>query len=108
MCSGGRARCGMLDTKKARGAGPRDRPRGGKEAARTFVSVLRQMITWGVQEKKLKRQDNPAANMEKNLPKKKRGERVLSLEERREARRRSIGLSLWSSLSVGHPDWESS
>jgi integrase len=71
--------------KKARGTGPRDRPRGGKEAARTFVSVLRQMITWGIQEKKLKRQDNPAANMEKNLPKKKRGERVLSLKERREA-----------------------
>jgi integrase len=80
-----RAAIKKVMVKKERGTDPRDRPRGGKEAARTFVSVLRQMITWGIEEKKLKRQDNPAANMEKNLPKKKKGERVLSLEERREA-----------------------
>ena len=71
--------------KKARGAGPKDRVRGGKEAARTMVSVFRQMITWGIEEGKIKRVDNPAANLEKNLPKKAKGERVLSLEERREA-----------------------
>ena len=71
--------------KRPRGAGARDRPRGGKEAARTMLSVLRQMITWGIDEDKIKREVNPAANMEKNLPKKKKGERVLSLEEAREA-----------------------
>jgi integrase len=71
--------------KRPRGAGARDRPRGGKEAARTMLTVLRQMITWGMEEDKIKREVNPAANMEKNLPKKKKGERVLSLEEAREA-----------------------
>jgi integrase len=71
--------------KQPRGTGPRDRVRGGTEAARTMVSVLRQMITWGIDEKKLKRQDNPATNMDKNLPKKKRRDRVLSLEEARQA-----------------------
>jgi integrase len=71
--------------KKPRGDGPKDRPRGGKEAARTLVTVLRQMIRWAMEEGKIKRETNPASNMEKNLPKKKRGERVLSLEEAREA-----------------------
>lgn len=71
--------------KQPRGSGPKDRHRGGKEAARTFVTTLRQMITWGIDEKKLVRQDNPVSGMEKNLPKKKRGERVLSLEEARAA-----------------------
>jgi hypothetical protein len=59
--------------------------KGGTEAARTVLSVLRQMISWGIDEEKLKRTDNPASNMEKNLPKKKKGERCLSLRERREA-----------------------
>jgi integrase len=67
-----------------RGTGPRDRIRGGKEAARTMVAVLRNMISWGMNEGKLRRESNPVANMEKNLPKKKRGERVLSVEEARE------------------------
>ena len=71
--------------KKPRGDGPKDRPRGGKEAARTLVTVLRQMIRWAMEEGKIKRETNPASNMEKNLPKKKRGERVLSLEEARDA-----------------------
>jgi integrase len=71
--------------KQPRGEGPRDRPRGGKEAARTMLTVLRQMLTWGIDEDKINRDVNPAANMEKNLPKKKKGERVLSLEEAREA-----------------------
>jgi hypothetical protein len=44
-----------------------------------------QRVTWGIDEDKIKREVNPAANMEKNLPKKKKGERVLSLEEAREA-----------------------
>jgi len=69
--------------KKPRGEDPKDRARGGQEAARTMISVLRQLITWGIGEDKITRESNPAANMEKNLPKKKRGERVLSLLEAR-------------------------
>lgn len=65
----------------SRGKGPKDRPRGGKEAARTVVGVLRKMINWGIREKLLKRTDNPVMGMEDNLPKKKRKERVLSIEE---------------------------
>ena len=68
-----------------RGNGPRDRPRGGKEAARTVLGVLRKMISWGIDEDQLTRKDNPVSGMEKNLPKKKRGDRVLSLEEARVA-----------------------
>lgn len=70
---------------RARGAGPKDRPRGGKEAARTMLGVLRHMITWGMEEAKLKRKDNPVSGMEKNLPKKKKGERVLSRDEAKTA-----------------------
>jgi integrase len=70
---------------RARGAGTKDRPRGGKEAARTMLGVLRHMITWGMEEAKLKRKDNPVSGMEKNLPKKKKGERVLSPDEARTA-----------------------
>ena len=68
-----------------RGNGSRDRPRGGKEAARTVLGVLRKMISWGIDEDQLTRKDNPVSGMEKNLPKKKRGDRVLSLEEARVA-----------------------
>lgn len=67
----------------ARGNGPKDRRRGGKEAARSAVSVLRKMINWGTQEGLLKRRDNPVSGMEKNLPKKRQRERVLSVEEAR-------------------------
>jgi integrase len=66
-----------------RGSAPKDRPRGGKEAARTVVSVLRKMINWGIDEGLLRRKDNPVSGMEKNLPKKKQKERVLSVEEAR-------------------------
>jgi len=41
------------------------------------------MINWGIRERLLKRTDNPATGMEDNLPKKRRKERVLSLEEAR-------------------------
>jgi integrase len=71
--------------KKPRGDGPRDRPRGGKEAARTMLSVLRRAIRWGLDEKKFFRPDNPASNMESNLPKKKKGGRALSMGELRDA-----------------------
>jgi integrase len=66
-----------------RGQGPRDRPRGGKEAARSALGVLRKMINWGTREGLLKRTDNPATGMEDNLPKQKQKERVLSLGEAR-------------------------
>jgi len=71
--------------KKPRGEGPRDRPQGGKEAARTMISVGRSMFTWGIEEKKVNRPDNPFSNMEKTLPKKKKGQRALNLEEAQEA-----------------------
>ncbi|HJS89759.1 MAG TPA: integrase family protein [Steroidobacteraceae bacterium] len=64
-----------------RGNGPRDRPRGGKEAARTVLSVFRKMMNWGIREELLTRKDNPAEGMEANLPKKRRRDRVLSREE---------------------------
>jgi integrase len=63
--------------------GPRDRRRGGKEAARTVLAVLRKMISWGISEELLRRRDNPASGMESNLPKKRKRERVLSLDEAR-------------------------
>jgi integrase len=66
-----------------RGSGPKDRPQGGKEAARSAIAVLRKMINWGIRERLLKRTDNPLSGMEDNLPKKKRKARVLSLEEAR-------------------------
>jgi integrase len=59
----------------------KSRPRGGMEAARTTMAVLRKMINWGIRERLLKRTDNPVAGMEDNLPRKRRKERVLSLEE---------------------------
>jgi integrase len=66
-----------------RGSSSKSRPRGGKEAARSVVAVLRKMINWGIRERLLKRTDNPLTGMEDNLPKKKRKSRVLSLEEAR-------------------------
>jgi integrase len=66
-----------------RGNAPKDRPQGGKEAARSVIAVLRKMINWGIRERLLKRTDNPLTGMEDNLPKKKRKARVLSLEEAR-------------------------
>lgn len=59
----------------------KSRPRGGMEAARTVLGVLRKMINWGIRERMLKRTDNPVSGMEDNLPRKRRRERVLSLEE---------------------------
>ena len=53
------------------------------EAARSTISVLRQMYSWAIDEGVLKRKDNPASKMQKNLPKAKRGETVLTLREAR-------------------------
>lgn len=61
----------------------KSRPRGGMEAARTTMAVLRKVINWGIRERLLKRTDNLVAGMEDNLPRRRRKERVLSLEEAR-------------------------
>lgn len=69
--------------KRPRPNGQRGGPIGGVEAARTAMSVLRQMYSWAMDESVLKRRDNPASKIQKNLPKKKQGEVVLSLREAR-------------------------
>jgi integrase len=56
---------------------------GGIEAARTAVRVLRGMMSWGIEEEKLKRRENPCRKMVKNLPKAKKGEVRLTLSEAR-------------------------
>jgi integrase len=47
------------------------------------MGVLRHMFTWALDEGKLKRKDNPASKIDRNLPKKKEREVVLSLNEAR-------------------------
>ena len=69
--------------KRPRPKGVRGGQIGGVEAARTTMSVLRQLYSWAIDERVLKRQDNPASRIQKNLPKKKTGETVLSLKEAR-------------------------
>jgi integrase len=59
------------------------RARGGSEAARTVIAVLRLLVSWAIRENLIKRADNPASDMEKNLPKKRKKDRVLSLDEAR-------------------------
>lgn len=77
---------GVMDTtrvKRGRPGGERGGMIGGVEAARTAMSVIRQMYTWGQDEGVVRRKDNPASKIEKNLPKKKKGEIVLTLDEAR-------------------------
>jgi integrase len=69
--------------KRQRAPGMRGGGLGGVEAARTAMGVLRHMYSWAMEEGKLKRKDNPASKIEKNLPKKKQGDVVLSLTEAR-------------------------
>lgn len=69
--------------KRPRPKGQKGGALGGIEAARTTMSVLRQMYSWAIDESVLKRKDNPASRMQKNLPKQKRGETVLTLREAR-------------------------
>ncbi len=71
------------------------RPRGGVEAARTYVTVLRKLFAWAMDEGKLRRKDNPASDMAKNLPRKRRGERVLSMDE--------IRLAWRAASTLGYP-----
>jgi len=47
------------------------------------MGVLRHMYSWAMEEGKLKRKDNPASKIARNLPKKKQGDVVLSLHEAR-------------------------
>jgi integrase len=70
-------------TKRSRPEGQRGLPIGGVEAARTAMSVLRHMFSWGIEEEKLKRKDNPCSNIVRNLPNAKKRETVLSLREAR-------------------------
>lgn len=69
--------------KRPRPKGQKGGQLGGVEAARTTMSVLRQMYSWAIDESVLKRKDNPASKIQKNLPKPKRGETVLTLRESR-------------------------
>jgi integrase len=69
--------------KRKRPAGARGGMIGGVEAARTAMGVMRQMYSWGQEEGVIKRKDNPASKIQKNLPKKKQGEIVLNLDEAR-------------------------
>jgi integrase len=69
--------------RRPRSDGDRGRGRGGSEAARTVIAVLRLVLAWAIRENLVKRADNPASGMEKNLPKKRKRDRVLSLDEAR-------------------------
>jgi hypothetical protein len=75
--------------KRKRAAGERGGDIGGVEAARTVTGVLRHMYSWAMEEVKLRRKDNPASKITRNLPKKKQGEVVLSLQEARFRSRRT-------------------
>jgi integrase len=81
--------------KRQRAPGERGGGIGGVEAARTAMGVLRHMYSWALEEDKLKRKDNPASKIEKNLPKKKQDDVVLSLNEAR---------TVWDAAeSTGYP-----
>ena len=68
---------------------------GGLEAARTAMAVLRHMFTWAIDEGKIKRDDNPVSRIDRNLPKAKHREVVLSLNEAR---------LVWQAAeSIGYP-----
>lgn len=69
--------------KRKRPEGQRGGDIGGVEAARSAMSVLRHLYSWAIDESKLKRKDNPASKITKNLPKKQQGDVVLSLREAR-------------------------
>jgi len=81
--------------RRPRPKGERGGPIGGVEAARTAVGVLRHMFGWAIDEAKLKRQDNPASKIDKNLPKPRERDVVLSLKEAR---------VVWQAAeSIGYP-----
>ncbi|MGH8217485.1 MAG: tyrosine-type recombinase/integrase [Steroidobacteraceae bacterium] len=81
--------------RRARPKGERGGPVGGVEAARTAMAVLRHMYTWAIDEGKIKREDNPVSKIDKNLPKAKQRDVVLSLNEAR---------IVWQAAqSIGYP-----
>jgi integrase len=81
--------------RRSRPKGKRGGAIGGVEAARTAVGVLRHMFGWAIDEGKLRRQDNPASKIDKNLPKAKQRDVVLSLKEAR---------VVWQAAeSIGYP-----
>jgi len=57
------------------------RAHGGIEAARRALGVLRLMVGWAIEERLVNREDNPASRMERHLPKKRKADRVLSIDE---------------------------
>jgi integrase len=59
----------------------RGRAHGGIEAARRALGVLRLMVGWAIEERLVNREDNPASRMERHLPKKRKADRVLSIDE---------------------------
>jgi hypothetical protein len=61
--------------KRHRAPGERGGGIGGVEAARTAMGVLRHMYSRAMEEGKLKRRDNPASKIEKNLSQEKAGRR---------------------------------
>jgi hypothetical protein len=67
--------------KRHRAAGERGGGIGGVEAAGTVTGALRRMYSWAMEAGKLKRKDNPASKIDRNLPKKKQGDVVPSLNE---------------------------
>ena len=69
--------------RRKRTSGERGGPIGGVEAARTAMGVLRHMYSWAMEEGKLKRKDNPASRIVKNLPRSRSRDVVLSLSEAR-------------------------
>jgi integrase len=69
--------------KRPRPKGQRGGEIGGVEAARTAMGVLRHMYAWAMDEGKVKRQDNPVSKIDKNLPKQRQRDVVLSLNEAR-------------------------
>lgn len=63
-----------------------------------MISVGRSMFTWGIGEGKVKRSDNPFSNTETSLPKKKKGQRGLNLQEAQDAWD-GLSCSRWASLA---------
>jgi hypothetical protein len=80
--------------RRPRPATTNGRARGGTEAARRALGVLRLMVGWAIDERLINREDNPACRFERNLPRKNKGDRVLSLDEAR---------IVWHAANSGFP-----
>jgi integrase len=81
-----RVRAFMREVQQRRGADEgRAREQGGDEAARTALGVLHSMLQWAIREEVLKLDRNPVSRMADNLPKRRKKDRALSLDEARVA-----------------------